>query len=60
MEADARLRMLRVLELLYRQTDELHALTLAEIAAQLRERWEIEAYRITLQSRGNRAGHAPL
>ena len=49
MEADARLRMLRVLELLYRQTDELHALTLAEIAAQLRERWEIETYRITLQ-----------
>ena len=49
MESDGKLRMLRILELLRNETDEQHPLSTAQIERILRERWGLEAYRITIQ-----------
>lgn len=49
MENDSKLRLLRILELLRTQTDEAHTMSIADIEAALKDRWDIEAYRITIQ-----------
>ena len=49
MENDGRMRMLRILELLRSETDAEHPLSTAQIERKLRERWGIDAYRITIQ-----------
>ena len=49
MENDGKMRMLRILELLRTETDVQHPLSTAQIERTLRERWGIEAYRITIQ-----------
>ena len=49
MESDGKMRMLRILELLRNETDERHPLSTAQIETILRERWGLEAYRITIQ-----------
>ena len=49
MESDGKMRMLRILELLRNETDERHPISTAEIERTLRERWGLEAYRITIQ-----------
>ena len=49
MEYDSRVRMLRILELLQKKSDEDHPLTIADILDSLREQWGIETYRITVQ-----------
>ena len=49
MESDGKMRMLRILELLRNETDAEHPLTTAQIEHALRERWGLEAYRITIQ-----------
>ena len=49
MENDGKMRMLRILELLQKETDEQHPLSTAQIEHVLRERWGLEAYRITIQ-----------
>ena len=49
MESDGKMRMLRILELLRGETDEQHPLSTAQIERTLRERWGLEAYRITIQ-----------
>lgn len=50
MANDSKLRLLRILELLKANTDENHPLSTTEIEEELRERWNLEAYRITIQS----------
>ena len=49
MENDGKMRMLRILELLQNETDAEHPLSTAQIEKLLSERWQIEAYRITIQ-----------
>lgn len=49
MENDSKVRLLRILELLKTQTDEKHPLTISEIEVALREKWGLDAYRITIQ-----------
>ena len=49
MENDSKIRLLRILELLKTQTDEDHPLTISEIELALRERWDLDAYRVTIQ-----------
>ena len=49
MESDGKMRMLRILELLRNETDERHPISTAEIERTLRDRWGLEAYRITIQ-----------
>ena len=49
MENDGKMRMLRILELLQKETDAEHPISTAEIEHTLRERWGLEAYRITIQ-----------
>ena len=49
MENDGKMRMLRILELLQKETDAEHPISTAEIERTLRERWGLEAYRITIQ-----------
>ena len=49
MENDGKMRMLRILELLQMETDAEHPISTAEIERTLRERWGLEAYRITIQ-----------
>ena len=48
-KATKKMRMLRILELLRNETDEQHPLSTAQIERILRERWGLEAYRITIQ-----------
>lgn len=49
MESDGKMRMLRILELLQNETDECHPISTAEIERTLKERWELDTYRITIQ-----------
>ena len=49
MENDGKMRMLRILELLQNETDAEHPLSTAQIEKLLSERWQIQAYRITIQ-----------
>ena len=49
MESDGKMRMLRILELLQNETDEQHPISTSEIERTLRERWGLDAYRITIQ-----------
>ena len=49
MESDGKMRMLRILELLKNETDERHPISTAEIERILKERWGLDAYRITIQ-----------
>ena len=49
MESDGKMRMLRILELLRTETDAEHPISTAQIERTLRERWGLEAYRITIQ-----------
>lgn len=49
MEADSRVRLLRVLQILRDETDEKHSISTSQIEAALKERYGIEAYRITVQ-----------
>lgn len=48
MESDGKMRMLRILELMQKETDEHHPISTAEIERALKERWGLEAYRITI------------
>ena len=50
MANDSKLRLLRILELLITQTDERHPLSTVDIEKTLKERWDLDAYRITIQS----------
>ena len=49
MENDGKQRLLRLLEILRTDSDEQHPISIAQITAAMKERWGIEAYRITLQ-----------
>ena len=49
MENDGKMRILRILELLQKETDAEHPISTAQIEQTLRERWGLEAYRITIQ-----------
>ncbi len=49
MESESRFRMLRILELLTKETDAEHPLTTPQIVAMLKDRWGVETYRITVQ-----------
>ena len=49
MENDSRIRILRILEVLRTETDENHPITIVEILSLLKERWNLDAYRITVQ-----------
>ena len=49
MENDGKMRMLRILELLQKETDAEHPISTVQIEKALRERWGIDAYRITIQ-----------
>ena len=49
MENDGKVRLLRLLELLRTESDELHPISIAQITAAMKERWGLEAYRITIQ-----------
>ena len=49
MENDGKLRLLRLLELLQTESDEEHPLTIADISEALKRRWDLDAYRITVQ-----------
>lgn len=46
---DSRIRLLRILELLQHQTDEIHPLTTVDLERLLNEKYDIQAYRITIQ-----------
>ena len=50
MANDSKLRLLRILELLITQTDERHPLSTVDIEKALKEQWNLDAYRITIQS----------
>ena len=50
MANDSRLRLLRILELLITHTDERHPLSTVDIEKALKEQWDLDAYRITIQS----------
>ena len=50
MESESRFRMLRILELLTKETDAEHPLTTPQIVAMLKDRWGVETYRITVQN----------
>lgn len=49
MKSDGKLRLLRLLELLQTDSDELHPISIAQIARMMKERWGLDAYRITIQ-----------
>ena len=49
MENDGKMRLLRILELLQKESDEQHPISTAQIERILMERWGLEAYRITIQ-----------
>ena len=49
MESDGKIRLLRLLELLKAESDELHPISITQITAMMKERWGIEAYRTTIQ-----------
>ena len=49
MENDSKIRLLRILELLRTQTDENHPLTIADMEAALHDKWNLTAYRVTIQ-----------
>ena len=49
MENDGKVRLLRLLELLQTESDELHPISITQITAAMKERWGLEAYRITIQ-----------
>ena len=49
MESDGKLRLLRLLEILQTESDEQRPISIAEITEVMKERWGIDAYRITVQ-----------
>ena len=49
MESDGKLRLLRLLEILQTESDEQHPISIAEITEVMKERWGLDAYRITVQ-----------
>ena len=49
MENDGKVRLLRLLELLRTESDELHPISITQITAAMKERWGLDAYRITIQ-----------
>ena len=49
MESDGKLRLLRLLEILQTESDELHTISITQITAMMKERWGLDAYRITIQ-----------
>ena len=49
MENESKIRLLHILELLKSHTDEEHPLSTAEIETILLEKWNLDAYRITIQ-----------
>ncbi len=49
MESNGKMRLLRILELLRKESDEQHPISTAQIERILMERWGLEAYRITIQ-----------
>ena len=46
---ETRTRILRILQILQNETDNEHPITIVEIIRELKERWDLEAYRITVQ-----------
>ena len=49
MESDGKLRLLRLLEILQTESDEQHPISIAEITEIMKQRWGLDAYRITVQ-----------
>ena len=49
MESDGKLRLLRLLEILQTESDEQHPISITQITAMMKERWGLDAYRITVQ-----------
>ena len=49
MVLEPRTRILRILQILQAETDADHPITIVEIIRELKERWNLEAYRITVQ-----------
>ena len=49
MENTGKLRLLRLLELLQTESDELHPISITQITSMMKERWGLDAYRITIQ-----------
>ena len=49
MKNDGKLRMLRILELLQKESSADHPISTAQIERMLMERWDIDAYRTTIQ-----------
>lgn len=49
MENEGKVRLLRLLELLQTESDEQHPLTIGYITEEMKKRWGLEAYRITIQ-----------
>ena len=46
---ETRTRILRILQILQVETDRDHPITIVEIIRELKERWNLDAYRITVQ-----------
>ena len=49
MESVGKLRLLRLLEILQTESDEQHPISITQITAIMKERWGLDAYRITIQ-----------
>ena len=47
---EGRIRLLRTLQILQNETDEQHPISIVQIEKALQERWQIPAFRITVQS----------
>ena len=60
MESDGKLRLLRLLEILQTESDEQHPISIAEITEMMKERWGLDAYRITVQRILRRCGRRDM
>ena len=49
MVLETRTRILRILQILQAETDQDHPITIVEIIRELKERWNLDTYRITVQ-----------
>ena len=49
MVLETRTRILRILQILQAETDRDHPITIVEIIRELKERWNLDTYRITVQ-----------
>ena len=49
-DKEGRVRLLRTLQILQNETDEQHPISIVQLEKELMARWEIPAFRITVQS----------